>query len=103
MMQANRGDEASSGLPVSLAARPRDQRRGLPIPPVNLHSDPATGEDTVDFTNINTTISTGLAANRRCSLCGVEMGYWVFRAKLQQMQQRIEVMCPFHAEVTASK
>src|SRR5690349_14547277 len=71
------GDEALTGLPASLAARPRDPRRGLPIPPVNLHSDPDTGEGAVDFTNINTTISTDLAANRRCSLCGAEMGYWV--------------------------
>jgi hypothetical protein len=39
MTQANRGDEASAGLPASLAARPCDPRRGLPIPPVNLHPD----------------------------------------------------------------
>src|SRR5439155_20157466 len=62
-------------LPARLAARPRD-RRGLPIPPVNLHPDPATGELKVDFTTINTTISTALAAERRCSLCGGEIGYW---------------------------
>jgi hypothetical protein len=77
MTQPNRDDEAWTGLPASLAARPRVRRRGLPIPPINVHSDPDTGEDAVDFTNINTTISTDLAANRRCSLCGVEMGYWV--------------------------
>ena len=77
MTPPNRDDEAWTGLPASLAARPRDPRRGLPIPPVNLHSDPDTGEDAVDFTNINTTVSTDLAANRHCSLCGVEMGYWV--------------------------
>src|SRR5437762_6878805 len=63
-------------LPPRLAARPRD-RRGLPIPPVNLHPDPATGALRVDFTTINTTISTGLAADRRCSLCAGEIGYWV--------------------------
>jgi hypothetical protein len=62
-------------MPARLAARPRD-RRGLPIPPVNLHPDPATGELKVDFT-INTTISTDLAAARRCSLCAGEIGYWV--------------------------
>jgi hypothetical protein len=63
-------------LPPRLAARPRD-RRGLPIPPVNLHPDPATGVLKVDFTTINTTISTDLAAQRRCSLCAGEIGYWV--------------------------
>jgi hypothetical protein len=72
-----RGDEVWTGLPASLAARPRDPRRALPIPPVNVHCDPDTGEDIVDFTNINTTISTDVAADRRCSLCGAEMGYWV--------------------------
>src|SRR5207248_5282982 len=63
-------------LPPRLAARPR-ARRGLPIPPVNLHPDPATGELKVDFTTINPTISTDLAAARRCSLCAGEIGYWV--------------------------
>lgn len=71
------GDE-SADLPARLAARPRD-RRGLPIPPVNLHPDPATGRSAVDFTTINTTTSTGLAAERRCSLCGEAIGYWVNR------------------------
>jgi hypothetical protein len=65
-----------ANLPTRLAARPRD-RRGLPIPLVNLHPDPATGEPKVDFTTINTTVSTALAAERRCSLCTGETGYWV--------------------------
>ena len=63
------------GLPPSLAARPRD-RRGLPIPPVNEHPD-LDGGVAVDFTTINTAISTDLAARRCCSLCGQRMGYWV--------------------------
>jgi len=63
-------------LPPALAARPRDARRGLPVPPVNLHPDPATGAPVVDFTNLNTTVSTRLADARRCSLCGNEIGYW---------------------------
>jgi hypothetical protein len=62
-------------LRAGLAARPRD-RRGLPIPPVNLHPDPATGQPAVDFTTINTKVSTALAADRRCSLCDGEIGYW---------------------------
>ncbi|GAA1810961.1 hypothetical protein GCM10009682_35670 [Luedemannella flava] len=68
---------STTALPASLAARPRDPRRGLPIPPVNLHPDEHTGTAAIDFTTINTPISTRLAAERRCSLCGVEMGYWV--------------------------
>ena len=71
-----------------LAARPRD-RRGLPIPPVNLHPDPATGRPVVDFTTINTTISKDLADHRRCSLCGERIGYWVNRAELRWTQQVI--------------
>ncbi|MEV8515902.1 hypothetical protein [Dactylosporangium sp. NPDC051484] len=64
-------------LPAALAARPRDPRRGLPIPPVNLHPGPDGAPSAVDFTTINTTTSTDLAADRRCSLCGEPMGYWV--------------------------
>ncbi len=69
---------AADDLPVSLAARPRDVRRGLPIPPVNVHPDPRGGQRAhVDFTTINTSTSTQLAAARRCSLCGESMEYWV--------------------------
>jgi len=68
--------DPSADLPPRLAARPRD-RRGLPIPPVNLHPDPATGEPRIDFTTINTTVSADLAADRRCSLCSGQTGYWV--------------------------
>jgi hypothetical protein len=65
-------------MPPSLAARPRDARRGLPIPPVNEHLDPHGGPGAyVDFTTINTSTSTRLAAGRRCSLCGESMEYWV--------------------------
>src|SRR5689334_6324150 len=66
-------------LPPGLAARPRDPRRGLPIPPVSLHPDPTTGaEDAmVDFTTVNMATATGLAADRLCSLCGQPIGYWV--------------------------
>src|SRR6266511_5752436 len=68
--------EPPADLPPGLAARPRD-RRGLPIPPVNVDPDPANGGMLVDFTTINTTVSTDLVADRRCSLCSGEMGYWV--------------------------
>jgi len=81
-------------LPASLAAGPRELRRGLPIPPVNEHPDPHGGPGTyVDFTTLNTTTSTRLAAGRVCSLCGESMEYWVNRAMLQQMQR--DVGCYF--------
>ncbi|TQL36889.1 hypothetical protein [Salinispora arenicola] len=63
-------------LPPRLAARPRDARRGLPIPPVNLHPH-LDGGVHVDFTTINTRTSTDLAVQRLCSLCGERLGYWV--------------------------
>src|SRR3954453_15357558 len=83
--------EPPADLPPGLAVRPRD-RRGLPIPPVNVHPDPATGAPRVDFTTINATASAALAADRRCSLCAREMGYWVLCAKLQQMQHGIQAI-----------
>jgi hypothetical protein len=67
---------AMPGLPPSLAARPHDPRRGLPIPPVNVHPDPRTGAPAVDFTTLNTTTAIRLAGDRRCWLCGQTMGYW---------------------------
>jgi hypothetical protein len=54
-----------------------------------VHPDPATGAPVVDFTNVNTTVSTRLADARRCSLCGNEIGYWAKRAELHSMQQTI--------------
>jgi hypothetical protein len=73
-------------LPPTLAARPHDARRSLPIPPVNVHPNPHDGGSHVDFTTINTTTATRLAADRRCSLCGEPMGYWVKWAELHWMQ-----------------
>jgi len=71
-------DQCGPTLPPALATRPRDVRRGLPIPPVNEHgTDSHTGAPVVDFTTINTTTSTRLASERRCSLCGTAFEYWV--------------------------
>lgn len=81
-------------LPAALAARPHDTRRGLPIPPVNLHPGPDGALSAVDFTTINTTTSTDLAIGRRCSLCEESMGYWVNWAMLQEMQHVVESMFP---------
>lgn len=80
-----RPDSGTPKIPAALAARPHDARRGLPIPPVNIHPNPNSDPDPdsdrggwhVDFTTINTTISAHLAAERCCSLCGQPMKYWV--------------------------
>jgi len=72
-----RPDPGTPDMPHRLAARPRDARRGLPVPPVNLHPDPHSATPLVDFTTINITASTELATGRRCSLCGNNIGYWV--------------------------
>lgn len=77
MTTPENGPQPSPDMPPSLATRPRDPRRGLPIPPVNLHPDPSTGAPMLDFTTVNTTTATSLAIDRRCSLCGELMGYWV--------------------------
>lgn len=68
-------EDQQIGIPPTLAKRPIDRRRGLPIPPVSLHGS----EDTeyVDFTVVNGPVAARLAADRRCSLCGWPMAYWV--------------------------
>lgn len=66
-------------VPPTLAARPRDARRGLPIPPVNVHPAPDGGPGAyVDFTTLDPATSARLAVERRCSLCEQPMGYWAF-------------------------
>ncbi|MFD9123484.1 hypothetical protein [Kitasatospora sp. NPDC059571] len=51
-------------LPAGLAARPIDQRRGLPIPAVNERPD-----GTADFLSINGRTAIKLAVSGGCSLC----------------------------------
>ncbi|MFJ2866864.1 hypothetical protein [Kitasatospora sp. NPDC087314] len=53
-----------TNLPPALAARPRDEKRGLPIPVVNMH------DGAVDFVTLNGEASLRLALADRCSLCG---------------------------------
>jgi hypothetical protein len=90
------GDE----MPAALAARPRDVRRGLPIPPVNLFPAPqGAGELLVDFTTINTSTAHALAAQRCCSLCGEPMGYWVaFLGSPQAAETRWYLDPPGHPD-----
>src|SRR5579862_398314 len=62
-------------VPDTLAARPWDARRGVPIPPVSVHE--RDGRAVVDFVTVNGPIALALARARDCSLCGQRMGYWV--------------------------
>ncbi|WP_371517645.1 hypothetical protein [Kitasatospora sp. NBC_01300] len=54
-------------LPPALAARPRDEKRGLPIPAINVH------DDGVDFVVINGEAALRLALADWCSLCGTPL------------------------------
>lgn len=58
-------------VPASLAARPHDSRRGLPIPAVNEFPELPEGHD---FTVINGARGIALAAKRWCALCAQPMG-----------------------------
>lgn len=64
-----------TGLPDSLAARPLDPRRRLPVPYVSEH--PTRDGIVVDFTAINADRAEEAGRDRRCSLCGTGMGYRV--------------------------
>ena len=58
-------------VPASLAARPWDERRNLPIPVVSMF------EGKPNFAAINGQVAVDLASQRRCGLCGDPMDYWV--------------------------
>lgn len=57
-------------LPPALAARPRDPRRGLPVPYVNV----ITEDGACDYTLVDMGKSLRCARERTCSLCGKPMG-----------------------------
>lgn len=84
-------------LPASLAERPRDPRRGLPIPPVSLHT--RNGVEVVDFVSINGPVGVALATERKCSLCAGDMEYWVaFLGSLENYRERLYLDPPAHIE-----
>ena len=58
-------------VPASLAARPWDERRNLPIPVVSMF------EGKPNFAAINGQVAVNLASQRRCGLCGDPLTYWV--------------------------
>ena len=63
-------ESLSVPMPATLASRPRDPRRDLPIPAVNEF--PGVGRG-YDFTIINSVRAMELARQRCCGLCGEPM------------------------------
>ena len=56
-------------VPASLAARPWDERRNLPIPVVSMF------EGKPNFAAINGQVAVDLASQRRCGLCSDPLTY----------------------------
>lgn len=66
-----------TGLPVVVAARPFDARRGLPIPFMTMTVDEATGEITGhDFALVDQHMVLRCATDRLCGICGNPLPYW---------------------------
>ncbi|MBO1413197.1 hypothetical protein [Streptomyces sp. FH025] len=102
-----------SHLPPALAARPRDEKRGLPIPAVNVHDG-----GVVDFVTLNGTAALRLAHGRRCSLCdeplaglaaflggpmSAEMGYYSDPPMHEACAQAALTLCPHIARPHARR
>lgn len=82
-------------LPPALAARPRDPRRGIPVPYVNV----ITADGECDFTAVDTGRSLRCARERLCSLCGTPMGGLVaFIGGAECERQRRYLDPPMHPE-----
>lgn len=72
-------DEVMAALPAGLAARPVDERRGIPIPWMNMRPENPNdidGEPTVpDYTAIWAPTVLKCAEQRLCGICGGDLGY----------------------------
>lgn len=72
-------DALLAALPPGLAARPFDERRGIPVPWMNMRAeDPldVDGEPTVpDYTAIWAPTVVKCAEQRLCGICGGDLGY----------------------------
>jgi hypothetical protein len=64
--------QTTTDMPAALAARPRDERRGLPIP---FTSDIPDGGH--DFTTIDARRIVQCVTGKLCALCGEPLGYWL--------------------------
>src|SRR5437879_3798481 len=65
----------SAPLPPTLAARPVDPRRRLPVPYVSVHI--RDGIEVTDFTAIDRERGLQAGHARLCGLCGTALGYWI--------------------------
>jgi hypothetical protein len=84
-------------LPPSLAARPRDLRRGVPIPFVSEHE--RNGQTVVDFVGVNVERAMRCADEQLCSLCGWPLGYWIaFLGGPQSAARRQYTDPPMHED-----
>lgn len=83
-------------VPATLAARPREGRQGLPVPPVSVHE--RDGAQIVDFTVVNGPTGLALALRRRCSLCGQAMGAAGFLGGPDAASQQRYLDPPGHPE-----
>lgn len=63
--------------PESVQHRPRDARRGLPIPKSAVAPGDGPEEERFSFTMVSAEQVVHLIANRLCGVCGEAMGYWV--------------------------
>ena len=86
-------------LPAGLAARPRDTKRGVPIPYVSVHDDGEDGQQRVDYVAINGARVLECARDRLCGLCGQGLGYWIaFLGGPRAAEHRRYLDPPMHEE-----
>lgn len=87
-------------VPDLLAHLPFDERRGLPVPYMNQHfPDGPDGPMRVDFTAIWGDGALACAEERRCGICGKDIGYWVaFVGGPRSAASRAYQDPPFHPE-----
>lgn len=101
---------ADAPLPESLAARPWDERRKVPVPlmnmrPVDIEGNPGAvpGDEGVewvaDFTAIYAPTVYKCGRDRLCGLCGADLGYWVgFLGGPKSHANRAYIDPPAHVE-----
>jgi hypothetical protein len=90
--------DRTMNIPESLARRPVDPKRGLPIPLVSEYEG-EDGSTLVDFTAVNGETALKVAAERRCGLCGEDLDYWVvFLGGPRSAASRMYVDPPMHPD-----
>jgi hypothetical protein len=87
-------------VPDFLAHLPFDERRGLPVPYMNQHyPDGPDAPMRPDFTAIWGPGAVACAQEKRCGICGLDLGYWVaFVGGPKSAANRAYQDPPFHPE-----